>query len=423
MTHAEPHAGSILRPAPARRIFREALRGALVAGGLAMGCARGPVSDTRTATVDVGPVEQQALFEGRLEARRVEVIMSQFSGPAVIVELAPEGARVAPGDLLVRFDDTQLQRDLVNLERDVALAQADVTSLEQALLPMERSDLELKILEAREAWDSERQYSEDSAALRDEGLVSDQEWTQLKVKAERMRAHLDLLERQRELTVRWLHPSRLERARASLDAAKRALAFAQEQRARCQVLSPAAGLVAYRPLHFGAEYRTVRVGDTVFQNQPFMEIPDLADMVVQVLVPEADLAHVTQGLPATVTPLAYPNVVVAGRVERLGAMAQDEPGRPSWQKYFRMSLALEKGEDRLRPGMTVHALIRSARREQALRIPRAAVRWQSDGSATVCRAGAAGRPAEDCTVRVGLLSDQYAEILEGLQAGDCVQLP
>ena len=46
-------------------------------------------------------------------------------------------------------------------------------------------------------------------------------------------------------------------------------------------------MVVYRPLHLGVDYRTVRVGDSIYFNQPFMAIPDMRDVVVECSVPES----------------------------------------------------------------------------------------------------------------------------------------
>jgi len=48
--------------------------------------------------------------------------MSRFQGSATVVELAPDGAAVPRGAVLVRFDASALRRELLKLERDQALA-------------------------------------------------------------------------------------------------------------------------------------------------------------------------------------------------------------------------------------------------------------------------------------------------------------
>ena len=67
---------------------------------------------------------------------------------------------------------------------------------------------------------------------------------------------LSQLEMQRTLTTKYLHPLKLERAQATLDAAAQELALAREQLTNCTVTAPSGGMVVHRPLHLGTEYRT-----------------------------------------------------------------------------------------------------------------------------------------------------------------------
>jgi multidrug efflux pump subunit AcrA (membrane-fusion protein) len=104
------------------------------------GCSRAPDA-TDAHTIATGPLAVWTVYPGKLEARRVETIMSKFNGSATIVELAPEGMPVSAGDLLVKFDSSQVERDLLKLQRDAQLARSDLERLERAELPLELRDL------------------------------------------------------------------------------------------------------------------------------------------------------------------------------------------------------------------------------------------------------------------------------------------
>ncbi|MBN1669528.1 MAG: efflux RND transporter periplasmic adaptor subunit [Kiritimatiellae bacterium] len=367
-----------------------------------------------------GPLFVWSVNEGQLDARRVEVVMSEFSGGATIVELAAEGQQVAEGDLLVRFDGSQVERDLVKLERDYALAKSALESLRQAELPLELRELDLQLLEAHDAFEAEKQYHEDSIELMKEDLVSEQEIRKQKLRLEQMRAKLAKLETQLELTKTYLHPSKVERATATLAAAEQAAALARQQLASCTVRAPAAGIVVYRPLHMGAEYRNVRVGDTLYKNQPFMALPDMNDVVAECYVPEADLALVKEGLRAVIVPVAYPDLRLEGKVETVGSMAQAMPGRPGWQKYFRVVIGVSLVDARLRPGMSVQCRILSYENPAAVLVPRAAVWWQ-DGKPH-CRVRRLFG-AETRALTLGQGNPLHYEVLAGLQPGDVLLTP
>ncbi|MCO5061717.1 MAG: efflux RND transporter periplasmic adaptor subunit [Kiritimatiellae bacterium] len=370
-----------------------------------------------THTIATGPMQVWTVYPGKLEARRVEVIMSKFNGSATIVELAPEGAPVKAGDLLVKFDSSQVERDLLKLQRDFQLASSDLERIEKAELPLELRDLEAQRIEAQMTFEAEKQYLEDSRALLAEDLVSEQELEQQKLKVDQLKTQLEKLDQKIALTKDFLHPSALERARATLSSAEQELKLAKAQLANCTVLAPADGVVVYRPLHVGGEFRTVRVGDSIYKNQPFLIIPDMRDLIIEVQIPEAELARVEIGRSVRVTPLSYPDLALSGTVETVGSMATIVADRPGWQRYFRAVIGLKDADPRLRSGMSVEAEILSYSADNALLIPRSFVHM--NGNEPTARI--AGPPARTQPLKLGWADVQNFEVLDGLKPGDVVK--
>ncbi len=383
----------------------------------AAGCGGSAVEQPATAPVERGEIEVWTPYPGKIEARRVEVILSRFNGNATIVEMAAEGAQVQPGDLLVRFDSSQIERDLLKIDRDAQLARTDLERMEMAELPLQLRELEAQLLEASGLYEAERQYLEDSHALLAEDLISAQELEQQKLKVEELAAKRTKIEVQLDLTRRFLHPSTMSRARATLTSAEQELVMARQQLSNCTVTAPSAGVVVYRPLHVGGEYRTARVGDTIFKNQPFMILPDMRELAVECQVPEAELARVEPGHAVQITPISYPDLVLTGRVETVGSMAAAVADRPSWQRFFRVVIALERADERLRPSMAATARILAYRNPDALLAPRAAVRRDSDKTYVLV---SDGKSTERRAVRTGWADARQFEILEGLSAGETV---
>ena len=182
-----------------------------------------------TATVVKGPLAVWSTYEGTLESRTVQMIMSKFRGDATIIELALEGASVSKGDVLVRFESSELEREVVKLERDCALAISELTSFENARIPLQLRELDMDLIEIRSTLNSERQYLEASIQLATEGLVSEQETEQQKEKVAEITTQLQTLEMKLQLTKEFLHPSELKRARAKLASAEQELQLAREQ--------------------------------------------------------------------------------------------------------------------------------------------------------------------------------------------------
>lgn len=367
-------------------------------------------------TVETGPLQVWTVYPGKLEARQVKVIMSKFNGSATIVELAPEGMPVHAGDLLVKFDSSQLERDLLKLQRDYQLAKSDLERTEKAELPLELRDLEAQRLEAQMNYEAEKQFLEDTRELMKEDLVSEQEVDQQKLKVEQLQSQVQKLDQKIELTRDFLHPAAMERARATLSSAEQELSLAKTQLESCTVTSPADGVVVYRPLHISGEFRTVRVGDSIFKNQPFMIIPDMRDLIIEVQIPEAELSRIEAGRDVRVTPLSYPDLKIPGTVESVGSMATIMADRPGWQRFFRAVIGLKQSDERLRSGMSVQAEILSYSTEQALLVPRNYVHM--DGNQPFVRL--AGSSAKKQFLKLGWADLSNFEVLDGLKPGDVV---
>lgn len=392
---------------------------AVVVGLVLVGTCRrsGEPGVTDVRDVTAGSLQSWSVYDGGLESRSQKDIMSQLGGSATIVEILAEGTRVKKGDLLVRFDANQMERDIVKLERDVSMARAELDSLENAKLPLEIRDIEQRLDDAKSSLASESQYLDDCRELAKDELISAQEVHQQELKVEAAKKQLETTKMQLKLTKEYLHPSALEKAKASLAGSEQELKITRQQMERCTIFAPIDGMVVYRPIRTGSEQRSVRVGDTIYRSQPFMAIPDMSDLIVRVAVPEAELSRVEAGHEVIVAPVAYPDLSLKGVVESVGSMAQSVNGRPDWQRYFEVVVALKESDPRLRPGMTVRTRILAGARDAAVLVPRMAVSWE--GNAAFCTV-IKGSRRQRRDVELGISNEEFFEVLSGLQPGEKV---
>ncbi|HUL57760.1 MAG TPA: efflux RND transporter periplasmic adaptor subunit [Anaeromyxobacteraceae bacterium] len=376
------------------------------------GDPRPPGGGATRLAVATGDLVVSSVYDGKLDTVRAAVIMSRFQGSATVVELAPDGAAVPRGAVLVRFDASALRRELLKLERDQALAQAALDGLVHATLPLELHELEGKLAKARTGLGAEERYLEAIAPFARERVVSEQEVAQERLKVAEMRGAVAALEQEVDLTRGYLHPAAVKQARAKLASAEQELRLALEQLENAVVRAPIDGVVVHRPIAVGSEFRTVRVGDTVLPSQPFLVMPDMRELVVHLDVPESELSRVRRGAEAFLQPLAFPELRLRGTVASVGSVALAVPGQPEWQKFFHVVVALNDLDPRLAPGMSVTAEVVTERRAGAVLVPRAAVRWE--GGRPFVRT-----PARDVRpLRLGTADAQRYEVLEGLRAGD-----
>lgn len=360
-------------------------------------------------------------LEGELHSRKAQPVFSTMSHKALLTYLAPEGSMVRPGDRLAEFDGLELEEKLAEFEKGRVLAQADYDGLQKADLPMELAEIDQRVSELRRKVQDQTIILRENEMLHRRGLISDRELEKQQLLFREFNAEIQKLGEHRELTRTFLHPSRLLRARTALEAVQTQLASARQQVAGTTVTAPVGGTVVYHPLHVDGEFRTVRVGDTVFRNQKFMIVADMENLVVRCEVPEGQLAQIREGNYVMVSPVAFPAVSLEGEVESVGTMAHTVSGRSSWQKYFTVTIRLDESNPRLRSGMSVRTRILAYHKENALVVPRRAVRFREDRP--VCHVPGTNGTFRVAPLQTGSANPQWVEVLNGLEAGDEILLP
>lgn len=379
-----------------------------------------PVTSAELGRIDVGPLTVWEHIEGHIESAASADVYSTLSQRATIVYLAGEGTVAREGDELVRFDSAPTVKSLFGLERDFALTDAALRQLREADLLMEQWELEELVAKPRAEWENEKAYRDELLLLAEEDLVSPAEIRQQEAKLEHLEQQIARAQNRLELTQRHVHPAALARAEAARESALKELDFARQELASCVVRAPRAGVVIYKPIHLDGEFRTVRVGDSVYRNQTFMMVADMEDLLVRCHVPEGKLAHVAEGQTAQVTPLPYPNLQLEGRVERVGSMAHAIAGKPAWQKYVTIDIRLDESHPHIRSGMSAFVHVLSHHEDETLRIPRSAVYWRDGRAYTRVRIE---RAAREVALTLGPGNETHFAVRGGVREGQSVLYP
>jgi HlyD family secretion protein len=146
--------------------------------------------------------------------------------------------------------------------------------------------------------------------------------------------------------------------------------------ARCTIYSPIDGTVISR---------NVDVGQTVaanFTSPTLFEIAnDLTRMQIDAYVSEADIGAVEPGQQVNFTVDAFPDRIWHGRVAQVRNAATMVQNVVTYDTV----IDVENPELKLRPGMTANVSIVIAHRQDALKVPNAAFRYQPPESAAMAR--------------------------------------
>jgi HlyD family secretion protein len=155
-------------------------------------------------------------------------------------------------------------------------------------------------------------------------------------------------------------------AEAAIAEAKAALSVDDTNLAKAVVRSPVDGIVLSRSVEPGQT-----VAASLQAPDLFLLAESLTQMEVDVAVDEADVGQVKEGQPATFTVEAYPDRNYPAVISQVRYFPTTLQGVVTYQAV----LSVDNADLTLRPGMTATAEVTVAKREGALLIPNAALRF------------------------------------------------
>ena len=359
-------------------------------------------------------------FRSVVEATgRLEAAVAYEIGPPSIADfweynltwMIPEGKRVKQGDVVARFDTTQIDEHLrehqAQLEKSTQEREKEERNLEitqrqlrldlvKAEGDLKRSDLDLSV---------------------PEGLLPRIEMEQNRLKRDLERRRVAFLGEKIELE-KELVKSKLDLLDVKKEFAATKIAYYKQARERFSVQAPIPGVVVYVPKRNGQRWE---IGESVWMMAKILQVADVSTLRVEADVLEVDAARIREALPAEFTVDALPGLRLRSHVTQVGQIVHAKSAQdPS--RVFQAILPVEGGAtpEALRPGMNVRVEIEVARLPGSLTIPLLAVRAGPQGT-TVEVVGADGR-AETRAVRLGERNRERVVVLEGLQDGERVRL-
>ncbi len=308
----------------------------------------------------------------------IVAVSADVSGRVIWVGIGDNQA-VEKGQPLFQIDPVPFEIAVAEAEAEMAMVRSQIASF--------RADYRLALAELAEADERVRflelQY-ERQERLRAKGVGTEEKYDRAhhdlatarqRVRAigERIHKVLASLGGDAEIPVR--RHARYLRAKAKRDKAALDLEDAA-------VLAPSAGVISNMKL---------QVGEYVGAGTPIFSLIEAATVWVQANLKETQLTHVTEGQTATVVLDAYPDRVLAARIESISpatgaefALLPPQNASGNWVKVVQrvpVRLAIEPGAATppLRAGMTATVSIDTERQRDVRALVRAALAWSGRG--------------------------------------------
>ncbi len=361
--------------------------------------------------VEKEPFARRVPAQGTLRAIRATQVAVPMGapGPFRIAWLAPDGSVVKAGDVVARFDASELVKDLTNARDDRESAGFKIGKQEvQSQAEVTKLDRTAGL--AREELDNAQKFQkkDDLVFSRNEIIESEIDQTLAREKEEHARKSR---RSQQSLGSTELELLAIERRRAEIRIRR-----SEQALQALEVTAPYDGVLVLQRDWRG---NPVRVGDSVWNGQPLAEIPDLAQMEAEVFVLEADAGGLAPGKPASVVLESRPDQVYPAEIRRVDALAKPRL-RGSPVQYFAVTLKLARTDPGvMKPGQRVRATLVLEERKEALAVPRQAV-FEREGKMVVYRKK--GEGFEPVEVTLGSSGAGKVVVEKGIAPGDLLAL-
>ena len=312
-----------------KRLFYLAVIGGIAGGGWWHFMGRGAQTWYlyRTQPVTRGAITVSVSATGTVKAVETVDVGTQVSGK--IKEIyADFNSVVTEGQLIALLDPDVLESQLEQSRASLALSQAGAASARASLT------------------DAERTYKRNKE-LFDRKLIA--------------RSQVDDSE-----TKLLLARASLTEANARVVQSKASLKQAQTNLDYSKIVSPVDGVVISRKVDVGQTVAASMSTPTLFQIAR-----DLRRMNIEVTVDEADIGRIVEGQQAICKFDAWPKDSFEGKVFQVRL----EAATVSNVVTYTVVINIDNSELKLKPGMTANVTIITEKRENALRVPAAALRF------------------------------------------------
>ena len=210
--------------------------------------------------------------------------------------------------------------------------------------------------------------------------------------------------------------AQLIKAKSVLLYYKKEIKKAKRNVAACDIRAPIDGIVLYNILPKNGKKVKVDIGDSVWQNQAFMQIPDTKNMIVRTKIREVDLNKIYNGLKVKVTLDAYPSKVFNGEIIYIDSIAKNNEGIVDI-KFFDAVIKIKTNDEILRSGMSANIDISYDKVKDSLLVLNDAINY--DGKSEFVEIFKDANK-EKRYIKIGKIGQKYSEVLSGLKVGEQV---
>ena len=329
-------------------------------------------TEYRTVKAERGSLSSHVTANGTVNPVINVLVGSQVSG--MIQKLyADYNTPVKQGQLIAQIDPANFQAQVSQALAKVQNAKASILTSEAGIASA-RSNVEAakaNVSKAKVSVDDTRRSLDRSLELFRRNLISASEKDTSQTAYDSALAQLEAAQAQQKASESQLESSRagVIAAQATLKQAEAELELAQVNLDHTRITAPVNGVVVSRNVDVGQTVAASLQAPTLFNIAQ-----DLTEMQVEANISEADIGKVAKGQDTSFTVDAYPQAIFRGKVTEI----RNSPITVSNVVTYVVVIRVKNPELKLRPGMTANVSILIAQRDNALKIPNAALRFRPE---------------------------------------------
>jgi len=416
-------------------------------------------------------------------AKDIHIKSKIQSNRAKLIEIIPEGSRVQKGQIIARFDTKPFIDDLTKEQYKVKEAEVGIIKIEkeikihknksiQSIKKLKKS-IEIEILKLnniklgdglnklKEIKQSVTQEIRNSKLKKEELADYDSLFSKGYIsQREKDRVANDLLSAEEKLVSaknklqnykKYVWPKEikeeeiklselneeikntqiqnqiiLEQKKSQFIKAKALLTFIEKEVENakknikyCDIIAPIDGTVLYQKLPKNGKQVKIEVGDSIWRNQAFINIPDTKSMIIQSKIREVDLSKIELKQKVSIKLDAFTDRLYSGYISYIDSVAKYDNNNENI-KFFDMIIEVEGSDDMLRSGMSAQITIPYKTLTNILKIPSNYV-YEEDGKLFVIKK--TEESFSKIAVSIGVITPQYIEVIDGLSTNDFIVKP
>jgi HlyD family secretion protein len=361
-----------------------------------------------TYTVKKGEFVISVTESGELKAASNFTVTSPRSwGKLQIISLVPEGTIVKEGDLLVKFDPSELQKKLSDKENELSITESDIKKTKADQLA-NKARLDADIDNARIAYELAKLNVEKMK------FESESRQKEAQLNLEQSKNNYDGSKQKIE-SQKIIDQSDLNRLYTKLNQIKAEIDLAKKDVEQLSVKAILPGLVVY-------EYnwntgKKIAIGDNPWPGMALISLPDLSKIQILTSVNEVDVSKVGTGQFVKIKLDAFPDKDFTGKVSSVSTIGKNKE-QSSGIKVFEVIIDVDGTDPIFKPGMTTSNEIVTEVIPDAIFVPLESV-FEKDGKTIVYKVASSPAPHE---IKLGKKNADYVIVEEGLNPGDVVTL-